>query len=610
MTAVALIALDKRGLSLAQRLRPEFPEATIHGLKGRAAANDSTPNITTFENTIDHLQTLFEAGETIVGICAAGILMRALGPRLSDKRRDPPVLAISSDGASVVPLIGGHHGANDLARCIAAITGGAAAITTASDTAFGVALDDPPRGWRLENPEQLKSVAAALLADAPVALNVDCGNLDWLAGPPWSAQGALKVRVTDQADATRDDTLILRPPTLALGVGCERNTDPAEVQTLVSETLRNANLSPLSIACVCSIDLKSDEPAVLALAQNLDAPARFFSADILEAESPRLQTPSSVVFRETGCHGVSEGAALAAAGRESSLIVAKKKSKRATCAIARAPRDIDAHNVGLPRGVLHVVGIGPGTSAWRTPEADAAIRDADLVVGYRLYLDIVADLIKPGARVESDLGKEEDRARAALRLAADGKRVALISSGDVGIYALASLVFQVLESDDNAAMGRVAINVIPGVSAMQAAAARAGAPLGHDFCAISLSDLLTPQDTIRTRLTAAAAAGFVTSLYNPQSRTRRTLLGEATEIFRAARNAGTPVIIARNLGREDETVSVTTLSDFQPDSVDMFTIVIFGGANTKTFQRGGAQWTYTPRGYGVEKKTTNESQTP
>ncbi|MGY8958155.1 MAG: cobalamin biosynthesis protein, partial [Alphaproteobacteria bacterium] len=533
MTAIAIIALDKRGLLLARRLCPDLPGATIHGLKGRAgghepARGDSVTDIVTFENTIDHLQTLFGAGETIVGICAAGILMRALGPNLSDKRRDPPVLAISGDGASVVPLIGGHHGANDLARRIALITGGAAAITTASDTTFGVALDDPPEGWRLENPEQLKPVIAALLADNPVALRVDCGNVDWLTGPPWSAQGAQNVRVTDQADATRDNTLVLRPPILALGVGCERDTDPAEVQALVNETLRNANLSPLSIACVCSIDLKSNESSVLALAENLGAPARFFSAEVLEAESPHLQTPSTVVFRETGCHGVSEGAALAAAGPESSLIVAKTKSKRATCAIARATSDIIAHRAGRPRGALDVVGIGPGTSAWRTPEASAAIRDADLVVGYRLYLDIVADLIKPGARVESDLGKEEDRAREALTLAAAGKRVALISSGDAGIYALASLVFQVLDSDENSAMGRVAINVIPGVSAMQAAAARAGAPLGHDFCAVSLSDLLTPQDTIRTRLTAAATAGFVTALYNPQSRTRRTLLGEAT----------------------------------------------------------------------------------
>jgi cobalt-precorrin 5A hydrolase / precorrin-3B C17-methyltransferase len=609
MTAIAIVALDKRGLSLAQRLRRDLPDATIHGLKGRAASNGSASDVVAFENTIEHLQTLFNAGETIVGICATGILMRALGPNLSDKRRDPPVLAISGDGASVVPLIGGHHGANDLARDIAAFTGGVAAITTASDTAFNVALDDPPEGWRLENSEQVKPIAAALLADEPVALNVDCGTVGWLVGPPWSAQGALNIRVTDQADATHDNTLIMRPPVLTLGVGCERNTDPAEVQALVIETLRTANLSPLSIACVCSIDLKSDEAAVLALAEHLDAPARFFSAKTLEAESPRLQTPSAVVYQETGCHGVSEGAALAAAGPESSLIVAKTKSKRATCAIARATGDINAHRVGRPRGVLDVVGIGPGTGAWRTPEADAAIRNADSVVGYRLYLDIVSSLIRPGARIESDLGKEEDRARAALTLAADGKRVALVSSGDAGIYALASLVFQVLESDDDPAMGRVAINVIPGVSAMQAAAARAGAPLGHDFCAVSLSDLLTPQDTIRTRLTAAATAGFVTALYNPQSRTRRTLLGEATEIFRAVRATDTPVVIARNLGREDESVSVTTISAFQPDSVDMFTIVIFGGANTRTFQRGGAQWTYTPRGYGVEKQTPNESET-
>ena len=602
---IAIITLDARGLTLARTLAATLsyatlPDATVHRLAGRTQGDDENPGDVVFDNTMDHLRAVFAAGTAIIGVCAAGILIRALGPHLSDKRRDPPVIAISADGAAIVPLIGGHHGANDLARRIAAITGGAAAITTASDTAFGFALDDPPDGWRLENPDQLKPTTAALLAGEAVALTVECGSADWLAKGPWAEKSARTVLVTDKAKA--GPGLVLRPPVLALGVGCERDTDPEELRTLVHQTLRDANLSLNSVACVASLDLKSDEAAVLALAESLGRPARFFPAAALEAESARLKTPSDIVFRETGCHGVSEGAALAAAGPNADLIVAKTKSARATCAIARAPDDINAHGVGRARGLLTVVGIGPGDSAWRTPDASDAIARADSVVGYSLYLDIVSDIMKPGARVDSELGAEEDRVRHALDLAADGVRVALVSSGDAGIYALATLVFELLETADDPRWNRIAINVIPGVSAMQAAAARAGAPLGHDFCAVSLSDLLTPRDVIRQRLTAAASAGFVTALYNPQSRTRRTLLDAARQIFLDARPTDTPVIIARNLGRADETVTLTTLRDFDPDTVDMLTIVIFGGADTKTIQRGAKNWTYTPRGYGVTKE--------
>jgi cobalt-precorrin 5A hydrolase / precorrin-3B C17-methyltransferase len=597
---IAIIALDARGLTLARRLAETIPDATVHCRAGRTSAE---PGDIVFDNTMVHVRALFSSGVPIIGVCAAGILIRAVGPHLSDKRQDPPVLAVSADGESIVPLIGGHHGANDLARRIAAVTGGTAAITTASDAAFGFALDDPPEGWRVENPDQLKPVAAALLAGAPVALDVECGDTSWLAKAPWTATAPLTVRVTDSADLNTATDLVLRPPVLAVGVGCERDANPEELRALVYQTLSTANLSPNAVACVVSIDLKSDEAAVHALADELGRPARFFTAAELEAESPRLQTPSEIVFRETGCHGVCEGAALAAAGPDGDLIVAKAKSARATCAIARAPVDIDANAIGQPQGVLDIVGIGPGASAWRTPDADQAIRRADAVVGYSLYLDIVADIMQPGARVESNLGAEEDRVRHALTLAATGKRVALVSSGDAGIYALAALAFECLDGADDPHWNRLAVRVIPGVSAMQAAAARVGAPLGHDFCAVSLSDLLTPRKVILHRLDAAAQAGFVTALYNPQSRTRRDLLGEAQHIFTAARPPDTPVIIARNLGRADEAVTVTTLADFQPDTVDMLTIVIFGGADTKTIQRGVNRWTYTPRGYAKRKIT-------
>jgi cobalt-precorrin 5A hydrolase/precorrin-3B C17-methyltransferase len=276
------------------------------------------------------------------------------------------------------------------------------------------------------------------------------------------------------------------------------------------------------------------------------------------------------------------------------------------------------------------VGIGPGGPDWLTPEARRLLEESDAAVGYSLYLDLVAPLIAGAERFDSALGLEEERVRQALSLAAEGRSVALVSSGDAGIYAMAALVFELLDqSGPDAASGtnnphpvavatrplpfrerrvpdaahRVEIAVAPGVSAMQAAAARLGAPLGHDFCAISLSDLLTPWETIERRIRAAAAADFVVAFYNPVSRRRRSQLAAAKEILLQHRPPDTPVILARNLGREGETVVTVPLAELEVDRVDMLTLVLVGASSTRRVQAGGKQWTYTPRGYDKKRLT-------
>jgi cobalt-precorrin 5A hydrolase/precorrin-3B C17-methyltransferase len=189
----------------------------------------------------------------------------------------------------------------------------------------------------------------------------------------------------------------------------------------------------------------------------------------------------------------------------------------------------------------------------------------------------------------------------ALDLAASGRNVALISSGDAGIYAMASLVFELIERGGRADWARIEIEGLPGVSAMQAAAARAGAPLGHDFCAISLSDLLTPWAAIERRLKAAAKADFVVALYNPVSLRRRHQLAAARQILLQARPAETPVVLGRNLGRDAETLELTTLGALDAGDVDMLTVVLIGASTTRRLARpDGGAWVYTPRGYGVK----------
>ena len=288
---------------------------------------------------------------------------------------------------------------------------------------------------------------------------------------------------------------------------------------------------------------------------------------------------------------MAEAAALALAGPDAELVVPKRKSARATCAVARAPKGLPQPLTGRARGHLAIVGIGPGRADWRTPAATAALGRSEVAIGYGGYLDQVDDLIGPARRFE--LGQERDRVIAALDAAGAGQRVALVCSGDAGIYAMAALAHELLDTEPKPAWRTAAVEVVPGVSAAQAAAARAGAPLGHDFCFISLSDLLTPWPAIEKRLKAAADGDFVIAIYNPASKTRRQPLDDALAILRGARPSATPVVVARNVGRSDESIGTTTLAALDAASVDMMTCLIIGSSTTRAAPNG----VYTPRGY-------------
>ncbi|HEU4321954.1 MAG TPA: precorrin-3B C(17)-methyltransferase [Roseiflexaceae bacterium] len=244
-------------------------------------------------------------------------------------------------------------------------------------------------------------------------------------------------------------------------------------------------------------------------------------------------------------------------------------------------------------GQLTLVSIGPGDLAMLTEQARRALYEAEALVGYQLYIDMVRPLLRPGQHViASPIGDELERARQAVALAAEGRRVALISSGDIGIYAMAGPVFDTLRAQgwDGA---HPAVVVVPGISAVQAAAARLGAPISHDFCTISLSDLLTPWEQIERRVRAAAWADFVVAFYNPRSRARDWQLGRALELLRAERPPGTPVALVRNVSRPDEAITLTTLAEVDPAAVDMFTLVLVG--NSQSYTVGGRM--ATPRGY-------------
>ena len=590
-----VIALNASGLATAQKVA-EVLGAQVHGREGRVAQADAW-----FANALDHARDLFAASVPIVGVCASGILIRAVAPLLVDKTTEPPVVSVSDDGSVVVPLLGGHHGANRLAREIAQALGGAAAVTTAGDVSLGISLDEPPLGWALINPSDAKGVMSELLAGGGASVvGSDIKQATWLEGLP-EGQNIRLTCSMEQAMDLGPTHLQFTPRRVTVGVGCARNCPPEEMAYLVRETLNDAGICDAALHSINTISLKADEPAILGLATLLNAPLRLFSAEQLEAETPRLANPSDVVFAEVGCHGVSEAAALAQVGANGKLFIAKRKTANATVALAIHDQPLLNYQ-GTPRGRLSVVGIGPGQAAWRTPEVSRLVADAEELVGYGLYIDLLGPLAAGKSRSDFPLGGEEARCRYALEQAGKGKKVALVCSGDAGIYAMGALVFELLDRGVDqmgvsAAARRVEVVCSPGISALQGAAARAGAPLGHDFCTISLSDLLTPRDDILRRLKAAAEGDFVIAFYNPVSKTRRTLLAEAREILLQHRPANTPVMLASSLGRPEENVCYRRLADLKVDEVDMLTVVLIGSSNSRLAQLGEGPRMFTPRGY-------------
>ncbi|CTQ48327.1 precorrin-3B C(17)-methyltransferase [Jannaschia donghaensis] len=588
-----VLALNAAGEDTAWRIADAL-NCPLHGREDRTTAQ------ITFPNALDHARDLFAAGHAVIGVCASGILIRAIAPLLADKTAEPPVISVSDDGKVVVPLLGGHRGANRLARQVAGALGGTAAVTTAGDVALGVALDEPPVGYRLANPEDAKDVMAALLSGGG-ATQTGEALFDLPTGD------AVEIAVTEAQVTGGPAKLVYHSQRFALGVGCARDADAQELWDNVSAVLAEAGVAPGAVASVNTLDLKLDEPAMNLLAARLGVPLRAFTAaDLSAIEVPN---PSEVVRAEVGTASVSEASALAAS--KGALVVAKRKTAATTAALARAADPITRH-AGRARGRLSIVSIGPGQAAWRTPEASRLVQEAEELVGYGLYIDLLGPLAAGKPRADFPLGGEEARCRHALERAGEGRNVALICSGDAGIYAMGALVFELMARTDDSAVSaaarRVEVVCTPGVSALQAAAARAGAPLGHDFCAISLSDLLTPREDIVKRLNAAAQGDFVIAFYNPVSRRRRTLLAEARDILLQHRPADTPVMLASSLGRPEEQFRYRRLDALDVDEVDMLTVVLVGSSHTRLVKTGDGARMFTPRGY-ARKMTGGDLET-
>ena len=523
--------------------------------------------------------------DLIVSHLALGATTRIIAPLLTSKKTDPGVVVIDDAGRFVVPLVGGHGGgANELATRIAAGLGAVAVLTTATDSLGLPALDT--LGWPCSG--DVAGVTRAFLDGQPVSMRRSRrwplppmpANVSLLeADSPASADAVAQVLVTDKATpiAHHLPTVVLNPPSLVAGMGCNRGTTHAALLALLSDTFAAAGLTLKSLAALTSVDAKADEPGLIELAASLHVPLVTYSAGLLAGLD--VPNPSAAPQAAVGTPSVAEASVLA---RGAELVREKQKTTEATCAIGRIPA----------RGKLTVIGLGPGSRDLTTPRAQQAIRQASVVVGYRPYVAQVKDLLRPGTKIASTpMGKEEERTATAIAYARDGHNVALVCSGDPAIYAMAS---PTLEQGTEG----IDIDIIPGVTASLAASAILGAPLGHDHATISLSDLHTDWDTIVKRLRAAAEADLVTVLYNPRSRTRLHHLPDALAIFAHHRPPGTPVSVVEEADRPGQVVTLSTIADFDPALVNMNSLVVVGSSTTRYLPAGaGRTVMVTPRDY-------------
>ena len=557
-----IVALNQVSVVTARQLMTALPGSQLYGLVDRTI--DVDVSFTKFGDTV---RQLYHDGVPIVGLCATGILIRTLAPILSNLKIEPPVIAVAADGSAVVPLLGGATGVDDLAEQIATALNICPAITTTGKLLFNTVLPNPPAGYRLANPEHVKAFIADLIGGASVSLE---GDAPWLTASDltFCANGERTITVTTRSISGSPEQLVYHPTSLVISIRQGRGSandqptqfDRARWIEVILDRLATADLALLAVACI-AIPQTLAGAAIIGIGKILNLPIRL-------VDSAAWSQDFGVVDRDQNL------------------------------TIFSAEQPIDPSSIGQGQGKLTIVGTGPGSKEWMSPEVRSTILAATDLVGYHTYLDLVKDLSVGKECHGSDNRVELDRSRLALDLAASGKNVVVVSSGDPGIFAMAAAVLEVLDTEANPSWQSIDLQINPGISAMQAAAAAVGAPLGHDFCAISLSDILKPWEVVAARIAAVAEADLAIAFYNPISSQRSWQLTAAKEILLKYRSSTTPAILARNLGRSGQEVRVITLGELAPASADMRTVILIGSSQTRLIPRAdGSNWVYTPRSY-------------
>ncbi len=553
----AIVILGNGSLDTARRIQHLYAESQVYGLAGRVQGADVVYNEF---GTL--LRDLYQQGTPIIALCAAGIVIRTLAPLLLAKGAEPAVLAVAEDGSAVVPLLGGLGGVNVMARDIAAALDTSAAITTSGELRFGTCLLNPPSGYVLDDLESGKRFVSDLLAGQPVRVE---GSAPWLseAQLPQSREARLAIHVSHVAREHSATEMQIYPRCVAVRVSaCD-----AELVSRIRNALHQTGIAAQSLACLLASDRLMTDPSLHQAARQLKVPVRF----VTDAETAAMAGQ----WLPSGDH----------------------------LAIMIAAQPLDVEQLGRRRGRLAVIGLGPGALDLMVPAVKAELARAHDILGYETYVRMAGPFRSDQVLHCTDNREEMQRARHAFELAACGRSVVVVSSGDPGVFAMASAVLEALHESSNPDWHSVELEILPGVSASLATAAQAGAPLGHDFCVMSLSDNLKPWDIIEKRLDLASRADLALAFYNPISRSRPWQLGRALEIVRQHRGPQTPVTLGRDIGRPGQTLRIISLGELTPDQVDMRTMVLIGSSTTCTFARpDGGQWVYTPRWYGQKPK--------
>lgn len=561
----AIVILGNGSLATARKIQQLYPGALIHGLAERVDGADHV-----YHEFGATLRQLYQHDTPIIALCAAGIVIRTLAPLLLEKGAEPAVLAIAEDGSAVVPLLGGLGGVNVLAREISEALGVAAAITTSGELRFGTCLLNPPSGYALGDLELGKRFVSDLLAGESVRIE---GAAPWLdqAQLLQDSQAHLAIHIGSAEREPAANELLIYPKSVLVAA----SADVADLSNAIRDALHQANIAVQSVVCLLASDQQMASPALREAALELGVPLRFAAAagSLGELARNALAEPVSVC----DVNGIT---------------------------IAMAEQPLDPLQIGRPRGRLAVIGLGPGAAELMVPAVKAELARANDVLGYETYVRMAGPFRADQVLHCTDNREEMQRARHAFELAAQGRSVVVVSSGDPGVFAMAAAVLEALHESTDTSWHSVDLEILPGVSASLATAAQAGAPLGHDFCVMSLSDNLKPWTIIEKRLDLAAEADLALAFYNPISRSRPWQLGRALEIVARHRTPETPVVLGRDIGRPGQTLRVTTLGQLTPEQVDMRTMVLIGSSTTCVFPRTeGGDWVYTPRWYGDKPAT-------
>nr|WP_075438954.1 precorrin-3B C(17)-methyltransferase [Prochlorococcus marinus] len=533
-----------------------------------------------------------------IGSIAASI--RIINSFLTSKDQDPGVIVIDNKCAKIVPLIGLHQSnTQNIAYQIANLLGGEIIETNNSIDQSFLNLDAFGNQWGWQRSGKIKDWTKLVIKQARKE-EIFCKQLSGNSLWKTSESGEIIHQINKKKEIEKPDSTFhvsifenhaptWHPPVLWIGIGCERNTSKEFIANSLNNLLKSRNLSQQSIAGLATVDIKKDEKGILELAEEKNLPIKFFSKEALSTII--VPNPSSVVEKEIGTSSVAEASCLLAAGEESKLLEEKRIFKNefgaVTIAVSESKNQYNPSN-----GEIHIIGSGPGDISFLTSNAKKALSRCTVWVGYKMYLDLIKPLKRSDqVLVESKLTQEKKRCIKAIKLAEEGIKVALISSGESGFYGMAGLLLELLQKIKKEY--RPYFEVHPGISSVQLAAALSGAPLMNDFCSISLSDKLTPWSLIEKRIEGALLGDFVIALFNPQSIERNWQLKSVIDQCLKSRQGNTPVLIARQVGRENQSKKFFTLNTIPFKEIDMLSIIIIG--NSQTTLRD--EIFLTPRGY-------------